>query len=114
MPDKTQKELIQELIYKVDDSNVKLDTLKTNHYGLVSSVKEIITELKGTSFDPEKGLVNEVKRNGDDIDKLNNCISKIKRSQAKREGIIGTITVFVTASLTIFFNWVLYWKQNGV
>lgn len=112
MPEKTQKELIQQLLHKVDDSNVKLDTLKQNHYKLAGSVQEIITELKGTSFDPEKGMVAEVKRNGVAIEKANGCIGKMKRSQARREGIVGTITVFFAAAVTIFLNW-LFGNNGG-
>lgn len=105
MPEKTQKELIQQLLHKVDDSNVKLDTLKQNHYKLAGSVQEMITELKGTSFDPEKGMVAEVKRNGIAIEKVNICIGKMKRGQARREGIVGTITVFFAAMVTFLLNW---------
>lgn len=105
MPEKTQKELIHELIHKVDGSNVKLDKLTKNHYQLAGSVQEIITELKGTSFDPEKGMVAEVKRNGIAIEKINICIGKMKRGQARREGVVGTITVFFAAAVTIFLNW---------
>lgn len=104
MADKTQKELIHELISKVDNSNIKLDTLTKNHYSLASSVNEIITELKGTSFDPEKGLVFQVKKNKD-------CISKIKKEQSKREGIIATATIVLAAGTTAFFNWMLFWKN---
>lgn len=110
--EKTQKELIQQLLHKVDDSNTKLDNLKQNHYRLAGSVQEIITELKGTSFDPEKGMVAEVKRNGVAIEKANGCIGKMKRSQARREGIVGTITVFFAAAVTIFLNW-LFGNNGG-
>ena len=105
MPEKTQKELIHELIHKVDDSNVKLDTLTTSHYKLDGSVQEIITELKGTKFDPDKGLVPQVKRN-------KACIDKMKRQQAKREGVIATATIVFATFVSAFFSWLLFWKDN--
>ena len=105
MAEKTQKELIHELLSKVDDSNVKLDTLTGNHCELAGSVQEIITELKGTKFDPDKGLVPQVKRN-------KACIDKMKKQQAKREGTIVTATIAFATFITAFFNWLLFWR-NG-
>lgn len=104
MAEKTQKELIHELLDKVGDSNVKLDTLTGNHYKLAGSVQEIITELKGTEFDPDKGLVPQVKRNKASIDKM-------RRQQAKREGVIATATVVFATFASAFFSWLLFWKE---
>ena len=104
MAEKTQKELIHQLLDKVDDSNVKLDTLKKSHYDLTGSVNEIIVELKGTKFDPDKGLVPQVKRNKE-------CIDKMKRQQAKREGVIATVTIVFATFVSAFFSWLLFGKE---
>jgi len=82
MAEKTQKELLVSLIEMQGKQN--------------SDITEIKTCLLGDEYHPE-GLVNQVQKN-------KNCINKIKKIQSKREGIFMTMAIIFAAGITAFFN----------
>jgi len=77
----------------------KLEVNESTFIGLVEDVKEIKAVLKGDEYHPE-GMVHQVKKNTD-------CINKVKRDQAKREGIVGVIILFLAGAVTTIINLIL-------
>jgi len=68
---------------------------------ILAKLTSIDVCLKGTEYDKENGgLVKEVHKN-------TACISHMKRNQAKRDGVIGTISAGIASVGTILINWFL-------
>ena len=76
MSEPTERELLQELVHDVKHIKDKQDHMKEKQDSMDLRLNEVVIELKGTSMDPERGLVNRVKQN-------EKCIATIKKKQYK-------------------------------
>ena len=73
---------------------------------ILKSVTEIKICLKGTEFDNESGgLVKQVKTHSD-------CLEQIKKTQARREGVIGVASAFIGGLIMALGNF-LWHKLSG-
>ena len=99
----------RELILKLDS---KINTINKKVSCLDNKIGEIRTELKGTEYDPEKGLVAHVNRNTKAVGNVYKSMEIMKQKQAKREGIIGTLIVVLTPAFTFLINWLKYGRGN--
>ena len=102
---------VTELEKKMAGMEISIKEVKTNqdgnkleHAEIMKSLTTIKVCLAGSELDEEGGLVKEVHQN-------TKCINHMKRSQARREGFIGALSMFLAAAVTLVVNWLV--KKNG-
>lgn len=110
--DKTNKELLQEVVHKVDqtiaittDLKSSYEDLKKSHYEQREIVTEIDHTLRGTKIERETGkggMAKQVQVNSQDI----NCIKK------KQTRIFAWGTVILTFLNICFFAFIAFWKSK--
>ena len=76
MAELTEREMLLQLIDKVDHISDKQDKMKVKQDDMDLRFNNVEIELCGTSLEPERGIVSRVRQN-------EKCIVKIKKEQFK-------------------------------